>query len=89
MLRQPATAALIKRLVDARLLDEWMTLHPQGLYSVLGDKIAARAHKGWVAERCALCDLPERLAQVRRDGFAQVAIATCHPASWEISQVRR
>eukprot|EP00966_Prymnesium_polylepis_P221471 5123037-Prymnesium_polylepis.5 len=78
------TAALIRRLVDARLLDDWMALHPQGLYSVLGDKIAARAHKGWVAERCALCDLPERLAQVRNHGFAQVAIATTHPNSWEV-----
>ena len=80
------TAALIRRLVDARLLNDWMAVHPQGLYNVLGDKIAARAHKGWLAERVALSDLPERLAQVRSDGVAQVAIATCHPASWEIAR---
>jgi hypothetical protein len=78
------TAALIRRLVDARLLDDWMALHPQGLYNVLGDKIAARAHKGWMAERVALCDIAERLSQVRSHGFAQVAIATTHPINWEV-----
>ena len=78
-------AAVIRRLVRARLLPDWMDVHAQGLYNVLGDHIKARAHKGWSAERVELSDLPERLAEVRRAGYAQVAIASCNPACWEIA----
>ena len=75
------SAAVIKQLVKGRLLPEWMDLHSQG---VLGDQIKARAHKGWYAERVRLYDLPERLAEVRRDGYAQVAIVSCNLSCWKI-----
>ena len=83
------SAAVINKLVTARLLPEWMDLHSQGIYNVLGDQIKARAHKGWYAEMVELCDMPERLAQVRRDGYSQVAIASCNPACWEIESYER
>jgi hypothetical protein len=79
------TAAVIQRLVSAGILDAWMHVHSQGLYGASSDQIKSRTHKGWYAERVALCDLPERLAEVRTEGFAQVAIVTGgQGGSWEV-----
>ena len=71
------TAAVIQRLVRAGILDAWMHVHSQGLYSCSRDQIKSRSHKGWFCERVSLADLPERLAEVRmevctgRGGFEQ------------------
>jgi len=78
-------AAVIQRLVRAGILDAWMHVHSQGLYACSRDQIKSRSHKGWVCERVSLCDLPERLAEVRTEAFAQVAVVTGGQAiSWEV-----
>ena len=78
------TAAVIQRLVRAGILDAWMHVRSQGLYSCSRDQIKSRSHKGWSCERICLLDLPERLAEVRTEGFAQVAVVTGSQCSWEI-----
>ena len=67
-------AAVIQRLVEAGVLDKWQTLHSQGIYSLLKNQIRSNFHKGWAAVRCELNEVPARLAAIRKDGYAQVAV---------------